>query len=45
MTPKKFQMDGMIALSVTVLTRFTCAAVPPFVARGKGTIINVASIM
>jgi short-subunit dehydrogenase len=38
-------MDDMIALNVTALTRLTCAAVPPFVARGKGTIINVASIM
>jgi short-subunit dehydrogenase len=34
----------MIQLNVTALTRLTHAAVPGFVARGGGTIINIASI-
>ncbi len=34
----------MIALNVTALTRLTYAAVPEFVARGGGTIINIASV-
>jgi short-subunit dehydrogenase len=37
------KMDEMIRLNVTALTRLTYAAVPGFVARGKGTIINIAS--
>jgi uncharacterized protein len=37
------QMDDMIALNVTALTRLTYAAVPGFVARRRGTIINIAS--
>jgi hypothetical protein len=37
--------DEMIALNVTVLTRLTYAAAPAFVARGKGAIINVGSIV
>src|ERR1700722_2775271 len=37
------QMDDMIALNVTALTRLTYAAVPEFVARRGGTIINIAS--
>jgi short-subunit dehydrogenase len=36
-------MDDMIALNVTALTRLTYAAAPAFVARGRGTIINIAS--
>jgi len=36
-------MDGMIRLNVTALTRLTYAAVPAFVERGGGTIINIAS--
>jgi len=36
------KMDDMIALNVSALTRLTYAAVPGFVARGGGTIINVA---
>ncbi|WP_454765944.1 SDR family NAD(P)-dependent oxidoreductase [Cupriavidus campinensis] len=38
------QMTQMIELNVTALTRLTYAAVPGFVARGKGTIINISSI-
>ena len=39
------KMADMIALNVTALTRLTYAAVPAFVARGAGTIINIASIV
>ena len=39
------QMDAMIALNVTALTRLTYAAVPGFVARGTGAIINISSIV
>jgi short-subunit dehydrogenase len=39
------QMDDMIALNITALTRLTYAAAPAFVARGAGTIINIASIV
>jgi uncharacterized protein len=39
------QMDAMIALNVTALTRLTYATVPGFVARGKGAIINISSIV
>ena len=35
----------MIRLNVTALTRLTYAAVPGFVARGNGTIINISSIV
>jgi short-subunit dehydrogenase len=38
-------MDDMIALNVTALTRLTYAAAPAFVARGSGTIINIASVV
>ncbi|WP_201315338.1 SDR family oxidoreductase [Dyella sp. EPa41] len=38
-------MDEMISLNVTALTRLTHAAAPGFVARGGGTIINIASIV
>jgi short-subunit dehydrogenase len=37
------KLDDMIALNVRALTRLTCAAVPGFVARGGGAIINIAS--
>jgi uncharacterized protein len=37
------EMEAMIELNVTALTRLTCAAVPGFVARRGGTIINIAS--
>ena len=36
-------MEAMIDLNVTALTRLTYAAVPAFVARGGGTIINISS--
>jgi hypothetical protein len=39
------KMDEMIALNVAALTRLTYAAAPAFVARGAGTIINIASIV
>ncbi|NUO85988.1 MAG: SDR family oxidoreductase [Cupriavidus sp.] len=38
-------MQAMIELNVTALTRLTYAAAPAFVARGQGTIINIASIV
>ncbi|MGN6478906.1 SDR family NAD(P)-dependent oxidoreductase [Luteibacter sp.] len=38
-------MNKMIDLNVTAVTRLTYAAVPGFVARGKGAVINVASIV
>jgi uncharacterized protein len=39
------KMDQMIALNISVLTRLAYAAAPAFVARGTGTIINIASIV
>jgi short-subunit dehydrogenase len=39
------QMEAMIDLNVTALTRLTYAAAPEFVSRGKGTIVNIASIV
>jgi len=39
------KMEDMIALNITALTRLTYAAVPAFVARGKGAIINIASVV
>lgn len=39
------EMGRMIALNVEALTRLTYAAAPAFVARGAGTIINIASIV
>ncbi|MBO9694763.1 MAG: SDR family oxidoreductase [Sphingopyxis sp.] len=38
-------MERMIDLNVTALTRLSYAAAPGFVARGQGTIINIASIV
>lgn len=38
-------MERMIALNVGVPTRLAYAAAPGFVARGEGTIINIASIV
>src|ERR1700761_6474074 len=37
------QMEAMIDLNITALTRLTYAAAPAFVARGKGAIINISS--
>jgi uncharacterized protein len=39
------RMEAMVRLNVTALMRLTYAAVPGFVARGSGTIINIASIV
>ena len=39
------KMEEMITLNITALTRLTYAAAPAFVARGAGTIINIASIV
>lgn len=39
------KMEEMIALNVSVLTRLTYAAVPGFVERGAGTLVNIASIV
>lgn len=39
------EMEQMIDLNVTALTRLTYAAVPGFVARGDGAIINISSIV
>jgi hypothetical protein len=39
------KMSDMISLNVNALTRLTYAAAPAFVARGKGTIVNIASIV
>jgi short-subunit dehydrogenase len=39
------KMDEMIRLNVLALTRLTYAAVPGFVARGGGTVVNIASIV
>lgn len=39
------RMEQMIALNVTALTRLAYAAMPGFVARGKGGIINISSIV
>jgi short-subunit dehydrogenase len=39
------QLELMIELNVTALTRLTAAAVPGFVARGNGVVINISSIV
>lgn len=39
------RMEDMIDLNITALTRLAYAAAPGFVTRGKGTIINVSSIV
>lgn len=39
------QMTHLIELNVTALTRLTYAAVPGFVARGRGAVINISSIV
>lgn len=38
-------MEEMISLNVTALMRLAYAAVPGFVARGTGTVINIASVV
>jgi uncharacterized protein len=39
------KMKDMIELNVTAVTRLTYAAVPGFVARGRGAIINISSVV
>ncbi|WP_346830829.1 SDR family oxidoreductase [Pseudomonas abietaniphila] len=39
------EMDAMIALNITALTRLTYAVAPAFVARGTGTIVNISSVV
>lgn len=39
------EMEAMISLNVTALTRLTYAVAPQFVARGQGTLINIASVV
>jgi short-subunit dehydrogenase len=39
------EMEDMITVNVVALTRLTYAVVPGFVARGTGTIINIASVV
>jgi len=39
------QMTRMITLNAVALTRLTYAAAPGFVARGRGAIVNIASIV
>jgi len=39
------KMDEIVALKVRAVTRLALAAAPAFVARGVGTIINIASIV
>ena len=39
------ELDDMVALNVTALTRLTRAVAPGMVARGGGTLINISSIV
>ncbi|MGP1718312.1 MAG: SDR family NAD(P)-dependent oxidoreductase [Methylophilus sp.] len=39
------EMEAMIALNITALTRLTYAIAPVFTAKGSGTIINIASVV
>ncbi|HJU38764.1 MAG TPA: SDR family oxidoreductase [Tahibacter sp.] len=39
------RVEPMIDLNITALTRLTYAAVPGMVARGRGTVVNIASIV
>lgn len=39
------EMEDMIKLNITALTRLTYAVAPAFVARGAGTIINISSVV
>lgn len=38
-------MSAMVSLNVEALMRLSYAAIPAFVARGRGTIVNIASIV
>ena len=39
------EMEAMIVLNITALTRLTYAVAPGFMARGAGTIINISSVV
>lgn len=39
------EIDNMIQLNITALTRLTYAAGPVFAARGSGTIVNISSVV
>jgi uncharacterized protein len=39
------RLEGMIDLNVTALVRLTCTALPGFLNRGGGAIINIASVI
>jgi short-subunit dehydrogenase len=39
------KMDAMLALNIGALTRLAFAAAPGFVTRGRGTIVNISSIV
>lgn len=39
------EMDAMLSINVNALTRLSLAAMPALVARGKGAIINIASMV
>ncbi|OLL33716.1 SDR family oxidoreductase [Burkholderia sp. SRS-W-2-2016] len=39
------QLDAMIELNVTALTRLSAAVLPGFIERGAGTLINISSIV
>lgn len=39
------EMEAMIDLNITALTRLTYAVAPVFAAKGSGTIINIASVV
>lgn len=39
------RMAEMISLNITALTRLTYAAMPGFVARGQGAVINISSVV
>jgi short-subunit dehydrogenase len=38
-------IDGLLAVNITALTHLSRAALPGFVARNRGTIINIGSVM
>ncbi|CAM2159136.1 NADP-dependent 3-hydroxy acid dehydrogenase YdfG (plasmid) [Pararobbsia alpina] len=38
-------MEAMISLNITALTRLTYAVAPAFAARGAGTIVNISSVV
>jgi uncharacterized protein len=38
-------IESMLALNITALTRLSRAALPGFVARNRGTIVNIGSVM